>query len=622
MGTSRKDIQPFNINVMPVHFQEIEWAFYQEEARKAHSRNLFSSTYDSLRALCCHPACNSKWMKRIRDENSSKFKTISLDQLRSRMVNWKKDDVLENERQIEVERNRIQIAINTFALIRDCHENFSFSKSELRVIQAISCEELISESFRQKMAQSMGADSSISLAEALKYYDVDRSLPIRLKNESGAFYHEENSNRACKVVKAMNREAIIRLIDMTGSFLRSCKQRITEKTSEIHEATRQAQYFDNMLELEGSDKRSSTCFICTESVHLVGVTPCKHAACLDCLISWVGQNFNCPTCRAITQPQKIVSVDLRASSAMEVKPSNVNVSDEVRKYGSKPAAVLAYCKALLEDPEVKILIFSCYNESLLVMSTIFEDEKIKNIACGLKDEKLAESFDRFKKSTTTRVLLMNSQISAAGTNLQEANYVIFLEPAGVNKSDALTIETQAVGRTCRLGQLRTVQVVYFIMQDTVEAKICDLLTEARESQKEGVTQALKSSPVITSPFFAKDSLSSMRSSSSLESGVAPLATIHVSPDSITAALGSDLSSQKNFSSNDTDLADALSAANSVLESPLIVKKRKNKGSSQSVGSCTTTTVGQQRPTIPGSSSVTYKVQRIDEHKTIVVIDDD
>ena len=45
------------------------------------------------------------------------FKTISLDQLRGRMVQWKNDDIVETERQIQVENDRIQIGINTFAAI-------------------------------------------------------------------------------------------------------------------------------------------------------------------------------------------------------------------------------------------------------------------------------------------------------------------------------------------------------------------------------------------------------------------------------------------------------------------------------------------------------------------------
>ena len=38
-----------------------------------------------------------------------------------------------------------------------------------------------------------------------------------------------------------------------------------------------------------------------------------------------------------------------------------------------------------------------------------------------------------------------------------------------------------VNRTCRIGQLKTVEVVYFVMAETVESKIYQLLTEAREA---------------------------------------------------------------------------------------------------------------------------------------------
>jgi hypothetical protein len=46
--------------------------------------------------------------------------------------------------------------------------------------------------------------------------------------------------------------------------------------------------------------------------------------------------------------------------------------------------------------------------------------------------------------------------AAAGTNLQMANHVVLVEPAGHNKSHGAAIEAQAVGRCVRLGQTQVV----------------------------------------------------------------------------------------------------------------------------------------------------------------------
>jgi hypothetical protein len=92
-------LAPYVMRTIPVHFSNVEWAFYQDESRRVTSSNLFSEQYANLRQLCCHPA--SGWMSRLSDESNHKeFSVLSLDQLRARMVKWKKDDVDDIYREI------------------------------------------------------------------------------------------------------------------------------------------------------------------------------------------------------------------------------------------------------------------------------------------------------------------------------------------------------------------------------------------------------------------------------------------------------------------------------------------------------------------------------------------
>jgi SNF2 family DNA or RNA helicase len=133
---------------------------------------------------------------------------------------------------------------------------------------------------------------------------------------------------------------------------------------------------------------------------------------------------------------------------------------EIENYGSKPWKVMQYCRQVLDkDSAARILIFSSYDESLKVMSDALQQKHIHSLSCGFSGEKVADTIDRFKApGCRERVLLMNSNDSAAGTNLQLASYVLFLEPAGIHVSHAVAIETQAIGRTVRLGQTRHVKV--------------------------------------------------------------------------------------------------------------------------------------------------------------------
>ena len=54
------------------------------------------------------------------------------------------------------------------------------------------------------------------------------------------------------------------------------------------------------------------------------------------------------------------------------------------------------------------------------------------------------------------MLMLSLAHAAAGTNLQMANHVVLVEPAGQNKSHGAAIEAQAVGRCIRIGQKQLV----------------------------------------------------------------------------------------------------------------------------------------------------------------------
>ena len=95
------------------------------------------------------------------------------------------------------------------------------------------------------------------------------------------------------------------------------------------------------------------------------------------------------------------------------------------------------------------------------MSKTLKAEGFPNLTCLQGDQHVAEVMEKFKKSNSNkRILLLNSRDLAAGTNLQCASHVVFLEPAGDNKAAALSIETQAIGRYEQTLQLFSVQSLH------------------------------------------------------------------------------------------------------------------------------------------------------------------
>ena len=75
---------------------------------------------------------------------------------------------------------------------------------------------------------------------------------------------------------------------------------------------------------------------------------------------------------------------------------------------------------------------------------------------------------KFKLDESIRIVLMSSEKSASGLNLQEANHIVLLDTMNTDKDNSKIIEDQAIGRAARIGQKNKVKVLRLIMKDTIE----------------------------------------------------------------------------------------------------------------------------------------------------------
>ena len=75
---------------------------------------------------------------------------------------------------------------------------------------------------------------------------------------------------------------------------------------------------------------------------------------------------------------------------------------------------------------------------------------------------------RFKLDESIRIVLMSSEKSASGLNLQEANHIVLLDTMNTDRDNAKIIEEQAIGRAVRIGQKNPVNVIRLIMESTIE----------------------------------------------------------------------------------------------------------------------------------------------------------
>lgn len=71
----------------------------------------------------------------------------------------------------------------------------------------------------------------------------------------------------------------------------------------------------------------------------------------------------------------------------------------------------------------------------------------------------------------------------SGLTLTAASYVIFVQPS-LNPGYVL----QAIGRACRIGQQKEVQVYRYIVQDSVEDAIVDIIDNLPNDDGQKVTR--------------------------------------------------------------------------------------------------------------------------------------
>ncbi|KAG8863073.1 hypothetical protein FRB96_009253 [Tulasnella sp. 330] len=127
---------------------------------------------------------------------------------------------------------------------------------------------------------------------------------------------------------------------------------------------------------------------------------------------------------------------------------------------------------ILRSPEDRFLIFSESPLSLNLLREALDVAKIPNVLLRTQEfEKdklgnMVEGVRKFEATRTHRALLMELKDGARGLNLTSANRVIFVEP--VWQPD---VESQAVKRAHRLGQLRDITVQTLVMEGTAEEKM-------------------------------------------------------------------------------------------------------------------------------------------------------
>ncbi|XRQ03322.1 DEAD/DEAH box helicase, partial [Actinomadura welshii] len=139
----------------------------------------------------------------------------------------------------------------------------------------------------------------------------------------------------------------------------------------------------------------------------------------------------------------------------------------------KKSAKLGRLLELVEEAaenELKVVVFSYFRDVLAAVREAIGPEARGPISGGTPAAERQELVDAFTARPGHAVLLAQIQAGGVGLNLQAASVVIICEP-----QVKPTMETQAIGRAHRMGQVRTVQVHRLLTPGSVDERMLEIL---------------------------------------------------------------------------------------------------------------------------------------------------
>ncbi|QPG74802.1 hypothetical protein FOA43_002138 [Brettanomyces nanus] len=242
------------------------------------------------------------------------------------------------------------------------------------------------------------------------------------------------------------------------------------------------------------------CSICTGPIDIKScvITECKHCFCVGCLKehfdfqeSHDKEQVLCPMCRSEIKKSRLFrtiakqfvrgndeKADVLLTQVYEVDRNYLVRSFDPYGKSSKINALISHLEQIKEEsPGDHVIVFSQFTSFL----DIVEEElgKYGNDFHVLKfDGRLGmeqrtnvlKSFeDDDVKGKNISVLLISLKAGGVGLNLTVASKAFLLDPHWNN-----AVEFQAIDRLHRVGQTKSVKVIRFIMQDSIEERMLEI----------------------------------------------------------------------------------------------------------------------------------------------------
>lgn len=472
----------------------VVWLKFSQTERMMYNAYLANPNNDKfsvlLRQLCCHP----KLAEEIK-ETLSNCKT--LDDIQKTMVSHYATAMKLSENKLNYLKLRLEISKVVLKRYELKRQKRLLNKLKYKVT-IVDFPELDMELVKKLNDNNKYSDEALENFQIKDYEDEEsdseddekytKSITISEKNRKEVLSTIGNAWNLNRITLDNMYENITKLEERikifqkdydgkktTHDFYNNVMEKI-KKTVEKEKARLQK-------ELEGGESDSDsdsdsdeeedeeTCGICLGEIgeDEIGVTKCGHIFCYQCIKAIIPQKHQCPYCKKGLKDNEIYMISyekpkaVTAEQSQEIKGKN----ELINKVGTKLANLIY----LIKSSDKHTIIFSQWDDLLRKVGDVLDEYGIKNVFCKGNTWQRDKAIRTFNADEKIKVIMLSSDSAASGANLTKASQVILLDPVFGNYEYRRNTEWQAIGRAHRMGQTKEVEVIRFIVKDTVEEEI-------------------------------------------------------------------------------------------------------------------------------------------------------
>jgi SNF2 family DNA or RNA helicase len=473
---------PLKENIVWLNFSKTEWMMYNAYLANPNI-DKFSVT---LRQLCCHP--------KIADELKATISNCkSLDEIEKVMVKHYETAVVLSNKKVKLCQYRLKCLDRKLEI------------AEWK--QYARCLRKLGYRIKFELDDMNNNDDEKEMLELAKSINDDELNIPALDDYDDALKDDEETEASLKkklmIVSNQNKDKIIKLtkdeINKDGkSMLRINIEKLIEETKVRFENLTKdyngkKSTYDYYTEVMGRLKKTTevvnadsdsddedekeTCGICLGNItgNDLGVTKCGHIFCYNCVKPFIESKNKCPMCSKTTKVSEIYMIEKK------IPENNTQEFQDKQSLINNVGTKLANLIFFLKKNDKHAIIFSQWDDLLRRVGDVLNEYGIKNVFCKGNVWQRDKAIREFNNDDKIKVIMLSSESAASGTNLTKAEMVILLDPVYGTYEYRRNTEWQAIGRAYRTGQTKQVQVVRFIIKDTVEEEIYNL--NKKEDQK-------------------------------------------------------------------------------------------------------------------------------------------